>query len=99
MSNIITQGMPLQSQPVVGMNGCMTLPWYRFFLGIYNKVGLNTPGQTPFTGHAVSLLGTVIDGDTAIGFVKYRPGMPNPKFYLVNQGGSLYGYIDVTLVP
>lgn len=47
MSNSIRQGIPQLSTPLLNPDGTMSLPWYRFFLSLYDITGLKyiSPGQ------------------------------------------------------
>lgn len=47
MSNpIVFQGIPKSNTPLINPDGTMNLAWYRFFIAVFNKTGLNTPGIT-----------------------------------------------------
>lgn len=43
VDNLQFQGMPLQSTPLMNPDGTVQIAWYRFFVSLYKRSGLETP--------------------------------------------------------
>ena len=91
MTSPSSQGMPNMATPLVNEDGTMNPVWYRFFLSLFTRSGLGTPG--------ITVNGTTANSPIQIApafWVNYLP--PNSTLVVADQfDGSLIG--TIVIVP